>query len=161
MICDISRHDLQRTKTPTPQKLPLVKRHSCIWYWVPVIKNSVKKFILYQLTLVNHFGKGNILRYDLTDTAGVLENKVLSMVHGPAQWISVLVVQISQIYLDSMFYHIMNAKLYFCVFWEIVVSSSDKPICPGPCWVTHSNRLKYFFWKLDFSLPFLTFVILP
>ncbi len=35
-------------------------------------------------------------------------------------------------YLDSMFYHVMNAKLYFCACWEIVVGSSDKPICPGP-----------------------------
>ena len=34
--------------------------------------------------------------------------------------------------IDSMFYHIMNAKLYFCICWEIVVGSSDKPICPGP-----------------------------
>ncbi len=35
---------------------------------------------------------------------------------------------------DSMFYHIMhvmNATLYFCVCWQIVVGSSDKPICPG------------------------------
>ncbi len=30
------------------------------------------------------------------------------------------------------FNHIMNVKLYFCVCWEIVVGSSDKPICPGP-----------------------------
>ncbi len=40
-----------------------------------------------------------------------------------AQWISVLVVPMGQKYLDSVFYHIMNAKLYFCVCWEIVVGS--------------------------------------
>ncbi len=44
-----------------------------------------------------------------------------------------IVVQMDHIYLDSMFYHIMNAKLYICVCLEIVVGSSDKPICPGPC----------------------------
>ncbi len=52
-----------------------------------------------------------------------------------------LVVQMGQIYLDSMFYHInMNAKLYFCICWEIVVGSSDKPICPGPWYKTKLDQ---------------------
>ena len=47
-----------------------------------------------------------------------------------------------KIYLDSMFCHIMNAKLYFCVCFEIVVGSSDKPICPGP-----SRKVKEHYWN--------------
>ena len=49
----------------------------------------------------------------------------------------IFAVQMVQIYLHSMFYHIMNAKLYFCVCWEIVVGSSDKLIFPGPWSVIH------------------------
>ncbi len=75
------------TKYGTRTQYGMFQLSAALFTWLNFSDPMSVQYAAYSVSLwINTTGPPIVLRYDLTDTAGVLENKVLCMFHGLADY---------------------------------------------------------------------------